>query len=347
MHALLSDVGYMRVWERELREAGATVHCRPLIPLRHRPLRFVGSILDRAQSGRIAEYCREVAPEGIVVNQQYDEDGLDYLTGARMTGVPYCGVMHMPMTREKNLRFLGRLRGALLRRWFRQNEYRLVFVSHGAQLEFEAYYPAPRPTFVINNSIPLTAARVPLPRPVWDDAVPVVGFIGQFVPQKNLFFLIDGWLRASASGHSSRLMLVGDGPQRIALERYLRDRAAPDSWYITGWTTTPKRYAANIDLFLLVSHFEGLSLSLLEFVAEGKPALIASVNGTSDVTRRAPWVRQTSNACVEVYARDLGIALEAMRVSDRPAAADLKSFQAHFSLPRMAQETLSVLGLET
>ena len=153
VHALLSDISYMNCWAESLAAEGVIVHRRSLKGLSQRPLRFVQALVDKAQIEAVSSHCRIIEPAGIVVNQQYDEDGLDYLTGALESGIaPVAGVMHMPMTSGKNKRRFGWLRGKVLTAWYRKHHYRLILVSEGAQREFEAYYDAPRPTAVINNS---------------------------------------------------------------------------------------------------------------------------------------------------------------------------------------------------
>jgi glycosyltransferase involved in cell wall biosynthesis len=347
VHALISTVEYMDGWAIELHDAGAIVHRADLRTLSQRPLRCLQSIMDRAQINRVAQLCKEVAPDGIVVNQQYDEDGLDFVAGALASGCDrVCGVMHMPMTAWKHERLFGRLRGFVLKRWYARHPYRLVLVSAGAQREFENYYPFPRPTYVINNAIDIPAQSSAPERTIWTDDVPVVGFVGQFVRQKNLIFLIDGWLETIRAGWRSRLLLIGDGPLRQDIEQHLWENASPGSWFITGWTERPQQYFKNISLFLLLSHYEGLSLSLLEIGSRGIPALIGEFNGAAEVLARAPWVSQTSGSDLSRFVADL-MSFLANRPEWRGASeAQLSAFKDYFSSQRMGLELLNLLNLD-
>src|SRR5207245_314234 len=127
--------------------AGGRLHRLAVMALRERPLRFVQSTTDRAQRQRIAMFCGRIRPDAIIVNQQYDEDGLDYIAGALDAAVaPVGGLIHMPMTLHKEHRPLGRWRGLLLRKWYRAHEYLPIFTSRGSRREFENYYAWPRPT---------------------------------------------------------------------------------------------------------------------------------------------------------------------------------------------------------
>lgn len=347
VHALLSAVEYMDGWATELHGAGAIVHRAELKTLSQRPLRCLQSIVDRAQINRVAQLCKELTPDGIVVNQQYDEDGLDFMAGALASGCQrVCGVMHMPMTAWKHERRFGRLRGFVLKWWYKKHPYRLVLVSKGAQREFESYYPFPRPTHVINNAIDFTAQISAPERTIWTDEVPVVGFVGQFVHQKNLIFLIDGWLETIRAGWRSRLLLIGDGPLRQSIERHLWENAPPGSWFITGWTERPQQYFKNISLYLLLSHYEGLSLSLLEIASRGIPALVADFNGADEVLARAPWVSQTSGRDLSRYVADLTSYLSNSHESRSTSEAQLSTFKDYFSSQRMGLEMLNLLDLD-
>lgn len=348
VHALVSDASYMNGWADDISNEGGTVHRRNLKSLGERSLRFVQSIHDNAQIDEVAAFCREIVPNAILVNQQYDEDGLDYLMGALKADIATVGaVMHMPMTGIKNKRRLGRLRGKLLSNWYRQYQYRLILVSEGAQAEFESYYDSPRPTYVVNNSIPLDSIQ-PLneERQLFQAGVPVIGFVGQFVAQKNLECLVHAWLQTRRCGIDSRLLLVGDGPDRLKLEKILWQSAPPGSWFITGWTHSPEKYLREIDLFVLTSHFEGLPLSLVEAAGRGIPAVVAPFNGALDVSHRAAWVKVARGNSVDEIADLMKIVLNDLPALKVLAIAGLAKFQRYFSLRRMATGVMDVLGME-
>lgn len=347
VHALISSQAYMDGWAKDLSGAGAIVRRRALKGLSQRPLRFVQSVTDTAQQRAVAEVCVDVAPDAIVVNQQYDEDGLDYLSGALQSGsAPVVGVMHMPMTASKNDRPLGRLRGWFLSHWYARHPYKLVLVSQGAQAEFEACYPRPRPTYVINNGIPLEAelakASAPLNR---SGEEPVIGFVGQFVAQKNLHTLVQTWLALRQSGLACRLLLVGDGPDRAALERQLAASAPAGSWQITGWMNQPESMLSKMDVFVLCSHFEGLPLSLVEAAARGVPCVVTPFNGASDVASKAHWVRVAADHSPAALMQVMKEALGAQGQTASANPSELATFRGYFSIRRMATDMAALMGV--
>lgn len=358
VHVLLSQVDYMDGWEKELNEVGAIVHRKVLRALVGRPLRFIQSILDFKQQQFISDFCSDLQPDVILVNQQYDEDGIDYLMGSLKSSVcPVAGVMHMPMTLNKNRRIFGRIRGALLRRWYKKHPYSLIFSSIGSLNEFQNYYKLDLNTNVILSGVPLCAAVVELEQTLdilndqWindicDEAgphMPVIGVVCQFVPQKNLSFLIDSWQWAAESGVQTRLLLIGDGPERKDIEERLRD-VDQSLWHITGWGDKYALYMANLDIFLMPSFFESLPLALIEAVGMGIPTIISGVNGAEEVKQRAPWVDVFYEPDVASLGKLIIDKVNNLSSQKKISRLGRGSFIKQFSPDQMAKSLLQVMS---
>ena len=344
VHVLLSTVPYMDGWATALGDVGAIVERENLKGLRDRRFRFVGALADGRQRARIANVCRSLSPDLILVSQQYDEDGLEYLAGALDAGVaPVCGFMHMPMTYNKNRRPLGRLRGAVLSRWYSAHPYKLILPSSGGQQEFESYYPAPRPTRVVHHGCVFIdrkiAARSPFPTSGYQGG-PIIAFAGQLVFQKNIPLLLDAWLLANARGAACRLLLIGDGPDRGMIEERLRGEAPAGTWHIAGWQSDPGPYLALADLYIMTSRFEGLPLALIEAAGSGIPCVVTPFNGALDVAEKASWVKIAADHSSSSVAKTLEHVLAHLAAFRAEAAAGSEDFRAHFSPERMARDVL-------
>lgn len=303
VEALLSAADYMDGWARELTAAGATVHRLPLTALRDRKLRFVQSMLAFSQQRQIAGFCREIKPDYILVNQQYDEDSLDYIRGAQLAGTAMvASILHLPMTRAKNARPLGRLRGWLMRWWYSRYAPLMLFSTIDSRHEFFDYYRLSLPSDVLLSGVPLdrklpemSEVRRRLSDP-WIDAafaaparLPVIGVACQFVPQKNLPVLAAAFVRCNAETPRCRLLLIGDGPERPRLESILKG-VPPELYHITGWGDKYADYLYCLDLFVMPSCFESTPLALVESVGHGTPALIARFNGSTELIAAAKYV---------------------------------------------------------
>jgi glycosyltransferase involved in cell wall biosynthesis len=101
----------------------------------------------------------------------------------------------------------------------------------------------------------------------------VVLFVGRLIAVKKVDSLIGGFKVANLKGW--RLVIVGDGPERAALEKL----ASPlgNSVVFTGTRHDTQHFYAAADIFTLVSESEGLPLSLLEAYAAGLPCVVTSI----------------------------------------------------------------------
>ena len=348
VHALLSNQSYMDEWATLLNEEGAEVHRLPLVGLRHRPLRFIQSIADRKQQQKITQFCQQLHPDTILVNQQYDEDGLDYLIGAiKAKTSSVGGTIHMPMTVNKNQRPFGKFRGKLLQKWYKNHPYHKIFVSSGCQTEFNNYYQISGSTNVVNLGCSFAGGlNSPTDLPgSWQDNLPIIGFIGQFVPQKNLSLLIEGWLWLNRQGIKTRLLLVGDGIERATIEQKLLKFSVPETWKITGWQTNPEKYLSVIDIYAMTSNFEGLPLSLIEASGNGIPSIVTQFNGASDIAFQAPWVKVVSSRDSATFGKSLWETINNLSNLKQIAQQEQARFRKYFSSKRMAKDTLIALGI--
>ncbi len=106
--------------------------------------------------------------------------------------------------------------------------------------------------------------------------VPVIGTVAALREEKNLARLI----RAFAGLPGGRLVIVGDGPERPALEALAGSLGVADRVAFTGHRTdTPDLYAG-FDIFALSSDTEQMPLSVIEAMASGLPI---AATGVGDV----------------------------------------------------------------
>jgi glycosyltransferase involved in cell wall biosynthesis len=102
----------------------------------------------------------------------------------------------------------------------------------------------------------------------------VVLALGRLSPEKGHRVLLDAFLALPPG--SARLVLVGDGAERGALEA----RAPKDGRVrFAGWRTDAARCLGAADVFALPSLREGLPLAMLEAMAAGLPVVASRVGG--------------------------------------------------------------------
>lgn len=104
--------------------------------------------------------------------------------------------------------------------------------------------------------------------------VPTVVCVGRLARQKGQDLLLACWPEVLARVPGARLVLVGDGPDRAALEA-----AAPPGVRFTGTRSDVDEFLAAADVVALPSRWESTPLVALEAMAAGRPAVAFEVDG--------------------------------------------------------------------
>jgi glycosyltransferase involved in cell wall biosynthesis len=129
---------------------------------------------------------------------------------------------------------------------------------------------------------------VPVPEQPWQRradwrAAPHAAFVGRLAPEKGLTTLIDAWPLVRQTYPQARLTLIGEGPERHALEERARSHGlglGPDQAVdLPGAADDVTARLRAADLFVLPSLEEGMSIALLEAMALGIPLVASSIPG--------------------------------------------------------------------
>jgi len=83
----------------------------------------------------------------------------------------------------------------------------------------------------------------------------------------------------------SKLLFVGDGPERIKMEQLVRDLEICEHVFFLGKLKNPLEALAITDLFMLLSTNESFGLSALEAMALGVPIITTNSGGLPEVNR--------------------------------------------------------------
>jgi len=115
-------------------------------------------------------------------------------------------------------------------------------------------------------------------------------FVGRLVERKGVAFLIDAFQNLCRSS-DVRLVIVGDGPERRALEQRARSRGIEGEVRFVGQVEADrlKEWYRASDIFVLPAVFdskgdtEGLGVVLLEALSHGKAVIASRVGGIVDI----------------------------------------------------------------
>ncbi|SER58037.1 glycosyltransferase family 1 protein [Streptococcus gallolyticus] len=101
----------------------------------------------------------------------------------------------------------------------------------------------------------------------------VLGNVGRLQYQKNQEFMIEVFYSLEKRLKKSRLILVGDGPDKEKLVSKVTELHLEDKVIFAGIQRDIQAYLSAFDLFFFPSRFEGLSIAALEAQANGVPIL--------------------------------------------------------------------------
>jgi sugar transferase (PEP-CTERM/EpsH1 system associated) len=166
----------------------------------------------------------------------------------------------------------------------------------------------------------------------------VVGTVGRLQPIKNQALLVRAMAPLTREGR--RLVLVGDGPERAALESLVKELDVEAGVKLLGYRSDVGRLIQAFDCFSMSSRSEGLPLVLLEAMATALPVVSTAVGG----------IPQVAEGCGQMVPEGDESALRAALAdisSDKNAARELgrkarRRVIESYSMAEMAQRYMAI-----
>lgn len=167
----------------------------------------------------------------------------------------------------------------------------------------------------------------------------LVGTVARMAPQKGLPHLLKAAALLAPQFPRMRFLLAGDGPDRPALRQLSRRLGLASRIAFPGYCDDLPRCLAAVDIFVLPSLAEGLSIMLVEAMAAGCAVVASAVGGVPEVITGgvdgllvAPGDPGALAAAVTALARDPA----RRRAMGRAAAAKVRRC---FTVERMLCQT--------
>jgi len=136
--------------------------------------------------------------------------------------------------------------------------------------------------------------------------------VGRLSPEKDQLLIVEAMARSPDMGQA-RLVLVGDGPLRPAIEKRMMQLGLTDRIVLAGHQDDPYAWLLNAQLAVCSSRFEGLGNAVIEALACGTPV----------VSTDCPWGPR------EILANGVFGELVPVGDADRLGAAMARALRVH------------------
>lgn len=235
------------------------------------------SLQGKPSPGRYRRLARYMRRFDLVLT--YNWGAMDAVGARRLFGGPPLihaedGFNHDEWQRQKRLRIL-------FRRLMLQGAHRLVVPSSALEQIALAEWRQPRRRVVrIANGIDMSGVDPSDPRPLpgvtrqpGEILIVTVAGLREVKDLPHLVFQL-------AKLHEklpARLVILGEGPERPAIEAKAAELGVSDRVHLPGFVADPARLLAAFDIFALSSLSEQFPISLVEAMAAGLPAVSTDV----------------------------------------------------------------------
>ena len=184
----------------------------------------------------------------------------------------------------------------------------------------EAVLHAPNPVF--DQEVLAAAANQTVSHP-WLQSrdTPVVVAAGRLHPQKGFDLLLDA-VRLINDRSPCRLIILGEGPERVALTQLADQYGLSDRVDLPGFVNNPFAIMARASVFVLSSRWEALPTVLIEAMACGAPVIATDCpTGPREILEDGQWGRLVPPANPRALAKAIEQTLSEPRQSSRQRAA--------------------------
>lgn len=217
---------------------------------------------------------------------------------------------------------------------------RIITVSHyDKNLALAEQVARPNQLVVIHNGMPDIPTDMLARQGSTSDIVRFV-MVARFDTPKDHASLLRAF--ASLPAENWRLELIGDGPQMQAVIALATFLGLANKVIFSGACTDVSSRLANSDVFVLVSHWEGLPLTILEAMRAGLPVIASDVGGVAEAVLEGETgylIKRGSN-CLLI--QRLGLLIADVNRRRFMGAAGRRRYESGFTFSSMLDKTIAV-----
>jgi len=168
-----------------------------------------------------------------------------------------------------------------------------------------------------------------------DDADVAIGIVGRLDPVKDHRSLLQAFASAAQANPLARLIIVGDGAVREAIESQINALRIADRVQMLGERQDVADILRALDCFTLTSIAEGISNTILEAMATGLPVVATRVGGNPELVQHGLTGQLVAPGDVDALAQAFKTYLNDPELRIRVGNAARDRTEKYFSLERM------------
>lgn len=264
---------YEKPLEKKLRENA--------IPFRVWRMR---ALPDFRESLKIIKYCKETSTD-IVHSHGYKGNILLGLLPRRWRQIPIASTLH-GYTHPK--RFSKMALNQWLDKFCLARLDAVILVSEGMRHQAPAYH-APKPHIIANGIPEVVPSEATQTIKYFTKESFNIGAIGRLSYEKNFQLLIRSMPSILQVKPNTKLVIYGEGTERVKLETLIRQLSLEDVVFLPGYIEEPARLFQHADVFVNCSITEGMPITLLEALRAGCPIV------ASDITANRSLLSELNN----------------------------------------------------
>lgn len=195
---------------------------------------------------------------------------------------------------------------------------------------------------VVPNGIPPAPESFVDISPVWNDAIgfarsaPTILGIGRLAPEKDFSLLLRAFALASEETSGSRLLIIGEGPERPCLEREALRLGISSRLFMPGYAESDL-VLPFVKALVITSKSEGCPMALLQAMRAAVPVIAAPVGGIPEILGDPPAGLLVIRR-VEEFANAIKETLLNGSLARERAEASQRRFESMYTAAKMAYE---------
>lgn len=180
---------------------------------------------------------------------------------------------------------------SIYKKWANQKVAKMITVSHANQKMLEEIYPEMIGRLTtIHNGIEKFASineskRQQIRREIFKAGpeTKVILGVGTLHERKGFKYLIGAYAKIHKDFSNSRLVIVGEGPERNSLENLIKNLSLSDKVFLIGQRDDVPDLMQSANLMVLPSLKEAFGLVLIEAMHAGLPIIASQVGGIPEI----------------------------------------------------------------